>query len=103
VETEIENKLSRHREAIVRASTRRFPPTATLASYPMDRRRGGIRTGTRFLSKSVARQMGEHGMVGRPLPGEVKQIITGSIGFDDGNGVSTLFARMILWSSRNLI
>ncbi len=36
--------------------------------------------------------MGEHGMVGRRYAGEVKQIITGSIGFDDWEWGVDLFA-----------
>src|SRR5207302_7768246 len=38
------------------------------------------------------RQMNEHGMVGRRYAGEVKQIITGSIGFDDWEWGVDLFA-----------
>ncbi|HKC70017.1 MAG TPA: chlorite dismutase family protein, partial [Terriglobales bacterium] len=38
------------------------------------------------------RQMREHGMVGRRYAGEVKQIITGSIGFDDWEWGVDLFA-----------
>jgi len=38
------------------------------------------------------RQMNEHGLVGRRYAGEVKQIISGSIGFDDWEWGVTLFA-----------
>jgi len=39
-----------------------------------------------------ARQMHEHGMVGRRYAGEVRQIISGSIGFDDWEWGVDLFA-----------
>jgi chlorite dismutase len=39
-----------------------------------------------------ARQMSEHGLVGRRYAGEVRQIITGSIGFDDWEWGVDLFA-----------
>ena len=39
-----------------------------------------------------ARMMHEHGMVGRRFAGAVKQIITGSIGFDDWEWGVDLFA-----------
>ena len=44
--------------------------------------------------------MHEHGMIGRRYAGDVRQIITGSIGFDDWEwGVDC--SRKIRWSSRN--
>jgi hydrogen peroxide-dependent heme synthase len=39
-----------------------------------------------------ARQMNEHGLIGRRYAGEVRQIITGSIGFDDWEWGVDLFA-----------
>jgi chlorite dismutase len=38
------------------------------------------------------RQMHEHGLIGRRYAGEVKQIISGSIGFDDWEWGVDLFA-----------
>jgi chlorite dismutase len=38
------------------------------------------------------RQMHDHGMIGRRYAGKVKQIITGSIGFDDWEWGVDLFA-----------
>jgi len=46
--------------------------------------------------------MGEHGMIGRRYAGEVKQIISGSIGLDDWEWGVTLWS-MILWRSKKLI
>jgi chlorite dismutase len=39
-----------------------------------------------------SRQMAEHGLVGRRYAGEVRQIISGSIGFDDWEWGVDLFA-----------
>ena len=58
----------------------------------MDRRRGEDKNWYTLPIEERARQMGEHGMVGRRYAGEVKQIITGSIGFDDWEWGVDLFA-----------
>src|SRR5580692_5277251 len=70
---EIECKLSRHREA-------------------MHRRRGEEKNWYTLPLEERARQMNEHGLVGRRYAGQVKQIITGSIGFDDWEWGVDLFA-----------
>src|SRR5216683_1946445 len=44
------------------------------------------------INETLARQKDEHGQVGRRYAGEVKQIITGSIGFDDWEWGVDLFA-----------
>jgi chlorite dismutase len=49
----------------------------------MDRRRGEDKNWYTLPIEERARQMNKHGLVGRRYAGEVKQIITGSIGFDD--------------------
>ena len=75
-----------------RASSRRFRPTATPVSIPWTAAAAKTRTGTRCPSKNAQRQMDEHGLVGRRYAGEVRQIITGSIGFDDWEWGVDLFA-----------
>ena len=65
---------------------------ATSAFYPMDRRRGEDKNWYTLPIEERARQMNEHGMVGRRYAGEVRQIITGSIGFDDWEWGVDLFA-----------
>ena len=60
--------------------------------YPMDRRRGEDKNWYTLPIEERARQMNEHGLVGRRYAGEVKQIITGSIGFDDWEWGVDLFA-----------
>jgi chlorite dismutase len=58
----------------------------------MDRRRGEDKNWYTLPMEERARQMNEHGLVGRRYAGEVRQIITGSIGFDDWEWGVDLFA-----------
>jgi chlorite dismutase len=58
----------------------------------MDRRRGEQQNWYSLSIEERARQMNDHGLVGRRYAGEVKQIITGSIGFDDWEWGVDLFA-----------
>jgi len=80
---EIECKLGRHREAMRPRLYPEIPPNRYLCFYPMDRRRGEDKNWYTLPIEERARQMNDHGLVGRRYAGEVKQIITGSIGFDD--------------------
>jgi peroxiredoxin len=89
---EIECKLDRHREAMRPRLYPEIPPNRYLCFYPMDRRRGEDKNWYTLPIEERARQMGEHGLVGRRYAGEVKQIITGSIGFDDWEWGVDLFA-----------
>ena len=89
---EIECKLNRHREAMHPRLFPEIPPNRYICFYPMDRRRGEDKNWYTLPIEERARQMGEHGLVGRRYAGEVKQIITGSIGFDDWEWGVDLFA-----------
>jgi len=89
---EIECKLNRHREAMHPRLFPEIPPNRYLCFYPMDRRRGEDKNWYTLPIEERARQMNEHGLVGRRYAGEVKQIITGSIGFDDWEWGVDLFA-----------
>jgi len=89
---EIECKLARHREAMQPRLFPQIPPNRYACFYPMDRRRGEDKNWYTLPIEERARQMGEHGLVGRRYAGEVKQIITGSIGFDDWEWGVDLFA-----------
>ena len=75
--------------------TRLFPsiPANRYACfYPMDRKRGEEKNWYTLPMQERQRQMNEHGMVGRRYAGEVRQIISGSIGFDDWEWGVDLFA-----------
>ncbi|HXY78021.1 MAG TPA: hydrogen peroxide-dependent heme synthase [Candidatus Acidoferrales bacterium] len=89
---EIECKLNRHREAMHPRLYPEMPPNRYACFYPMDRRRGEEKNWYTLPIEERARQMNEHGLVGRRYAGEVKQIISGSIGFDDWEWGVDLFA-----------
>jgi hydrogen peroxide-dependent heme synthase len=88
----IESKLERHREAMRPRLFPEIPPNRYLCFYPMNRLRGEDKNWYTLPIEERARQMGEHGLVGRRYASEVKQIITGSIGFDDWEWGVDLFA-----------
>jgi hydrogen peroxide-dependent heme synthase len=89
---EIECKLNRHKEAMHPRLFPEIPASRYVCFYPMDRRRGEGKNWYTLPIEERARQMNEHGMVGRRYAGEVRQIITGSIGFDDWEWGVDLFA-----------
>src|SRR5258708_6495269 len=89
---EIDCKLGRHREAMHPRLFPEIPPNRYLCFYPMNRLRGEDKNWYTLPIEERARQMSEHGLVGRRYAGEVKQIITGSIGFDDWEWGVDLFA-----------
>lgn len=69
-----------------------MPAHKYLCFYPMDKKRGEqINWYTRPIAERV-QMMREHGMIGRRYAGRVKQIISGSIGFDDWEWGVDLFA-----------
>ncbi len=88
----VEETLSRQREAMRPRLFPDIPGTKYICFYPMDRRRGENQNWYTLPMEERARQMNEHGLVGRRYAGEVRQIITGSIGFDDWEWGVDLFA-----------
>jgi peroxiredoxin len=89
---EIKATLARQKEAMRPRLFPDMPAHRYLCFYPMDRRRGESQNWYTLPIEERARQMNEHGLVGRRYAGEVKQIITGSIGFDDWEWGVDLFA-----------
>ncbi|HYA24527.1 MAG TPA: hydrogen peroxide-dependent heme synthase [Terriglobales bacterium] len=88
----VNETLERQREAMRPRLFPELPKHRYICFYPMDRRRGEDRNWYTLPIAERARQMNEHGLVGRRYAGEVKQIITGSIGFDDWEWGVDLFA-----------
>jgi hydrogen peroxide-dependent heme synthase len=84
--------VARQREAMRPRLYPEIPPHKYLCFYPMDRKRGEDKNWYRLPMAERQRQMHEHGMIGRRYAGEVKQIISGSIGFDDWEWGVDLFA-----------
>ncbi|MFB5663258.1 hydrogen peroxide-dependent heme synthase [Alteribacillus sp. HJP-4] len=60
--------------------------------YPMDKKREGNDNWYSLPMKERRELMRAHGMTGRKYAGKIKQIITGSTGFDDWEWSVTLFA-----------
>ena len=73
-----------------------LPKAKHVCFYPMDKRRQG--NDNWYMLPMAERQslMRSHGMIGRQYAGKVKQIITGSVGFDDYEWGVTLFADDVL-------
>ena len=88
----IEEVLKRQREAMHPRLFPQMPPHKYLCFYPMDRKRGEDKNWYQLPMAERQRQMHEHGMIGRRYAGEVKPIISGSIGFDDWEWGVDLFA-----------
>jgi chlorite dismutase len=89
---EIEATLDRHRQAMAPRLWPEVPATRYVCFYPMDRRRGESKN---WYEESLAerqRMMEKHGAIGRRYAGEVRQIISGSIGLDDWEWGVDLFA-----------
>jgi len=88
----VADTLTRQREAMKSRLFPELPKNRYLCFYPMDRRRGEKKNWYTLPIEERGRQMNEHGLVGRRYAGEVKQIISGSIGFDDWEWGVDLFA-----------
>jgi chlorite dismutase len=88
----IEETLQRQREAMYPRLFPEIPPAKYLCFYPMDRRRGEQKNWYQVSFEDRQRMMQDHGAIGRRYAGTVKQIISGSIGFDDWEWGVDLFA-----------
>jgi chlorite dismutase len=89
---EIEEVLARQRTAMSSRLWPEVPPAKYICFYPMDRRRGESVNWYTVPMAERKRMMELHGQIGRRYAGEVRQIITGSIGFDDWEWGVDLFA-----------
>jgi hydrogen peroxide-dependent heme synthase len=89
---EIAESLERGSEAMAPRLFPAIPDTKYLCFYPMDRKRGEQVNWYTVPFAERQRMMHEHGMIGRRYAGEVKQIISGSIGMDDWEWGVDLFA-----------
>ncbi|CAH0345025.1 hydrogen peroxide-dependent heme synthase [Bacillus sp. CECT 9360] len=73
-----------------------LPKSKHVCFYPMDKRRQGEENWYMLPMEDRRSMMRSHGMIGRQYAGKVKQIITGSVGFDDYEWGVTLFADDVL-------
>ncbi len=70
----------------------KIPDRRYLCFYPMNKRRAGADNWYMLPLEERQRLMHDHGMIGRRYAGQVNQIISGSIGFDDWEWGVDLFA-----------
>lgn len=73
-----------------------LPKAEHVCFYPMDKKREGNDNWYMLDMEDRKSMMRSHGMIGRQYAGKVKQIITGSVGFDDYEWGVTLFADDVL-------
>ena len=69
-----------------------IPPRRYVCFYPMNKLRGETKNWYSAPIEERQRMMAEHGVIGRKYAGQVTQIISGSIGFDDWEWGVDLFA-----------
>lgn len=69
-----------------------LPKSRHICFYPMNKRREGTDNWYMLSMDERKTMMRSHGMIGRKYAGIVKQVISGSVGFDDWEWGVTLFA-----------
>jgi chlorite dismutase len=89
---EVADVLARQKQAMSPRLFPKIPDTRYVCFYPMDRKRGEDKNWYTLPIEDRGRQLNEHGTVGRRYADTVRQIITGSIGFDDWEWGVDLFA-----------
>ena len=89
---EIAESLQRGAEAMRARLFPAIPDAKYLCFYPMDRKRSDQVNWYTVPFAERQRMMHEHGLIGRRYADQVKQIISGSIGFDDWEWGVDLFA-----------
>jgi hydrogen peroxide-dependent heme synthase len=88
----IKEVIDRQRTAMAPRLYPRIPDSKYLCFYPMDRKRGEAKNWYSVPMADRQRMMQDHGSIGRRYADDVRQIITGSIGFDDWEWGVDLFA-----------
>ena len=73
-----------------------LPHSQYICFYPMDKKREGDDNWYMLDMDNRKSLMRSHGMIGRGYAGKVKQIISGSVGFDDYEWGVTLFSDDVL-------
>jgi len=73
-----------------------LPRSQYICFYPMDKKREGDDNWYMLDMDNRKSLMRSHGMIGRGYAGKVKQIISGSVGFDDYEWGVTLFSDDVL-------
>ena len=88
----VEAELAKQRDASAPRLWPEIPPRRYVCFYPMNKLRGEGKNWYQAPIAARQRMMQEHGLIGRRYAGQVTQIISGSIGFDDWEWGVDLFA-----------
>ena len=91
-ERRIQDLIERQTAAMTVRLFPEIPDTKYLCFYPMDKKRGEHVNWYTQAMPDRARMMHEHGLIGRRFAGQVRQIISGSIGLDDWEWGVDLFS-----------
>jgi chlorite dismutase len=89
---EVAGSLKRGSDAMASRLWPGVPEAKYICFYPMDRKRDEHKNWYMVPFAERQRMMHEHGLIGRRYGDVVKQVITGSIGFDDWEWGVDLFA-----------
>ena len=81
--TAFDAEMEEQRKRVANRLWLQVPARRYIGFYPMNKRRGEGHNWYAETFEHRARMMRDHGMVGRNYAGEVTQIISGSIGYDD--------------------
>jgi peroxiredoxin len=85
-------EMERQRERLQGRLFTEVPARRHVCFYPMNKRRGETKNWYALPFERRAAMMREHGLIGRGYSGQVTQIISGSVGFDDWEWGVDLFA-----------
>jgi len=88
----VEAEVTRLRQVMAARLWPEIPPRRYLCFYPMDKKRGELKNWYQVPITARQKMMSEHGLIGRRYAGQVTQIISGSVGFDDWEWGVDLFA-----------
>ncbi|HEY2526174.1 MAG TPA: hydrogen peroxide-dependent heme synthase [Candidatus Binataceae bacterium] len=88
----VDEEMAEQRAKMASRLWPKIPQRRYLCFYPMNKRRAGADNWYQLPIDERRRLMHEHGMIGRRYAGQVTQIISGSVGFDDWEWGVDLFA-----------
>jgi chlorite dismutase len=88
----VEAEVTRLRQVMATRLWPEIPSRRYLCFYPMDKKRGELKNWYQVPIIDRQKMMSEHGLIGRRYAGQVTQIISGSVGFDDWEWGVDLFA-----------
>jgi chlorite dismutase len=91
-EKAFDGEMEEQRKRVVSRLFTEVPARRHVCFYPMNKHRGEAKNWYATPFEERARMMRDHGAIGRHYTGQVTQIISGSIGFDDWEWGVDLFA-----------